>query len=255
MRKYCSRVLLFLIITLLYTNAPNEMHPAFAQIGEALDNAKIGEVIENPTPGTTQANDPMEKTNRKVFDLNDKIYFWAMKPIAKTYSAYLPEGFRVAVKNASENFVFPARFVNCMLQHKGEKADIEFKRFFINSTLGIGGMFDVARDHYGMSAPGKEDFGQTLAVWGIQPGPFLMLPVLGPSNPRDLIGYAADSTMDPLFWIPTATWVSPTVKAGKLVNSVSLKLGKYEEFKQSAIDPYVSMREGYIQHRESEIQQ
>ena len=118
------------------------VYPAFAQIGEALENPQIGEVFENAKPSTTRVNDPLEKTNREVFKLNDKIYFWAMKPAATAYSATFPEKFRTAVKNASVNFVFPARYVNCMLQHKEHQADIEMVRFVINSTLGLGGLLE-----------------------------------------------------------------------------------------------------------------
>ncbi|MGA2401863.1 MAG: VacJ family lipoprotein [Syntrophobacteraceae bacterium] len=220
--------------------------PAFAGSGE--------EVVESGEAHGTTVSDPLEPLNRSVFQANDRLYFWVLKPAATVYSASVPKGFRIAVRNAVKNFECPARFVNCTLQRKDNEANIEFMRFLINSTVGLGGMFDVAQSRFGLSSPHEEDFGQTLAYWGAGSGPFLMLPVLGPSDTRDIFGYAADHTlMDPMFWIPTAWWVDPTVKAGKILNSTSLKLGKYEEFKQSALDPYVSMREAYMQHRANEI--
>ena len=135
-------------------------------------------------------------------------------------------------------------------------AGIETKRVVINSTLGMGGMFDVAQSGFGINSPHEEDFGQTLTVWGVHSGPFLMLPVLGPSDVRDTFGYAVDHTaFDPLFWVTLPTWVSYTVKPEKIVNKVSLMPGEYEEFKNMALDPYVSMRDAYMQQRASEIQQ
>jgi phospholipid-binding lipoprotein MlaA len=201
-------------------------------------------------------NDPLEGWNRFVFKINDKIYFWALKPAAKVYAAFIPLGLRTAIDNAARNFEFPARFANCVLQKKGEMACVETERVLINSTLGLGGMFDVAQTGFGISGPHEEDFGQTLTVWGVHSGPFLMLPVLGPSDARDTFGYAVDHTaFDPLFWISYPTWVSYTVKAEKIVNKVSLMPGQYEAFKNMALDPYVSMRDAYMQRRENAIKQ
>jgi phospholipid-binding lipoprotein MlaA len=199
-----------------------------------------------------RVNDPLERMNRFVFKINDKLYFWAIKPVATVYSAFVPLGVRTAIDNAAKNFEFPARFANSILQQRGDKAGIEMERVVINSTLGVGGMFDVAQSKFGISNPDEEDFGQTLAVYGVGSGPFLMLPVLGPSDVRDTFGYAMDHTVfDPLFWISYPTWVSYTVKAEKIVNKASLKAGMYEDFKNSAIDPYVSMRDAYMQRREA----
>lgn len=201
-------------------------------------------------------NDPLEGLNRFVFNVNDKLYFWVLKPAAKVYSAYVPLGLRTAVDNAAKNFEFPARFANDILQQRVDKADVETRRVLINSTLGLGGMFDVAQSHYGISSPREEDFGQTLAVWGTGSGPFLMLPVLGPSDTRDAFGYAVDHTaFDPLFWTTIPVWVGPAVKAEKIVNRVSLRPGQYEAFKDMALDPYVSMRDAYMQRRENALKQ
>ena len=220
--------------------------PALARNGDS------GDKEESPAK---QANDPFQGVNRGVFKLNDKVYSWAIKPVATVYASVFPRRFREGVEKAAYNFSFPARFVNNVLQHNGQQADIEMKRFLINSTIGMGGFFDPAADRFGLSKPHEEDFGQTLALWGVGSGPFLMTPVLGPSDARDFFGYAVDKAMDPMEWVPMAVWVDPTVKAGNLVNSASLKLGTYEDFKASALDPYISMRDAYLQHREYEIQQ
>ena len=101
--------------------------------------------------------------------------------------------------------------------------------------------------------PPEEDFGQTLAVWGSGPGRYLVIPIIGPSNHRDLAGYIVDSFMDPIFWIPGEWWYGLALKSGKLINNASLRIGEYEDFKKGAIDPYVSMRTAYQQYRLKEI--
>lgn len=208
---------------------------------------------EEPADHAVLAYDPYERFNRDMFELNDQIYFNLLKPTSLVYSAYFPTGFRVAVKNGFYNIMFASRFINSVLQGKMGKAGTETVRFLINSTMGVGGLFDVAERNFNIQRPAGEDFGQTLAVWGLGPGPFLMVPVFGPSNPRDLFGYAVDQTMDPVFWIPADWWVGAAVSGGKIINRTSLIIGEYEDFKKSAIDPYVSMRDAYTQHRREEI--
>ena len=239
-----TRAFFILSLSCLTCLIPN--HPASALDSDPIDKE------ESPPK---QANDPFQRTNRVVFKFNDKLYSWAIKPTAIAYKSVFPQKIRESVAKAAYNLAFPARFVNNILQRKGERADIEMKRFIINSTVGLGGFLDPAADCYGLDKPHEEDFGQTLALWGVGTGPFLMAPVLGPSDARDFIGYAVDKAMDPLEWIPMAIWVDPGVKAGNLVNSASLKLGTYEDFKASAIDPYISLRDAYLQHREYATQQ
>ncbi|MCE5335556.1 MAG: VacJ family lipoprotein [Desulfobacteraceae bacterium] len=219
-----------------------------ATVFAASDDVVVAEYDETPVA----VNDPYENFNRAMFKLNDRIYFWVLKPTGIVYAAYFPPGLRGAVRNAFSNFVFPARFVNSTLQGRMDNAGTELARFLLNSTLGLAGLVDVAQIHFNL-APSDRDFGQTLAHWGAGSGPYLMIPVLGPSNPRDLIGYAADSAMDPMFWIPAEWWVSPTVKAGKIVNNASLRIGEYEDLKKSALDPYVAIRDGYTQYRNNQI--
>lgn len=206
---------------------------------------------EEPANGAT-VHDPHEGFNRAMFKFNDRLFYWVVKPVSTIYAAYFPPGFRAAIRNGFQNIVFPARFINSVLQGKSDKAGTETARFVINSVMGMGGLFDVAESHFGMK-PEDEDFGQTLAVWGAGSGNFLMLPVLGPSNPRDFIGYIVDSAMDPVIWIPAELWVSPTVRAGKFMNNASLRIDEYEDFKKSALDPYVSMRDAYLQYRDNQI--
>jgi phospholipid-binding lipoprotein MlaA len=194
-------------------------------------------------------NDPHEQFNRKVFEFNDELYFYVMKPAATLYAAYFPPFFREEVRNGFHNLVFPSRFINFLLQGKGDKAMNELVRFIINSTLGLGGLFDIAQSHFKLENH-ESDFGQTLAIWGVRSGVFLMIPVLGPSNPRDFFGFAVDSVMDPLFWFPVEWWVSFSAQTGKYVNRTSLHIGEYEDLKKASLDPYIAMRDAYIQYRE-----
>jgi len=193
-------------------------------------------------------NDPYEHSNRLVFDFNDGLYFHVFKPVAQVYSACLPADIREAIRNGFHNLVFPSRLINFVLQAKADKAVNEVVRFVINSTMGMAGLFDFAQARFGLQNR-ESDFGQTLALWGVGSGPFLIIPVLGPSNPRDFFGFAVDSAMDPLFWAPADWWVSLSAETGKYLNSTSLQIGQYEELKKASLDPYIAMRDAYIQYR------
>jgi phospholipid-binding lipoprotein MlaA len=195
-----------------------------------------------------KVNDPYEHSNRRVFDFNDGLYFHVLKPVARVYSACLPNDVREAIRNGFHNMVFPSRFINFVLQAKGDKAVNEVIRFVINSTMGMAGLLDFAQARFGLQNH-ESDFGQTLALWGIGSGPFLIIPVLGPSNPRDLFGFAADSVMDPLFWAPWDWYVGIVIETEKYVNRTSLQIGQYEELKKASLDPYIAMRDAYIQYR------
>ncbi|MGO9022074.1 MAG: VacJ family lipoprotein [Syntrophobacteraceae bacterium] len=195
-----------------------------------------------------KVNDPYEHFNRDVFDFNDHLYFYVLKPLAKFYSAYLPTDFRESIRNGFHNLVFPSRFINFVLQGKGDYAANEVARFLINSTLGLAGLFDFAQTQFRLENH-ESDFGQTLARWGVGSGPFLIIPGLGPSNPRDFFGFGVDSVMDPLFWLPAAWYVSFSAESGKFINRTSLEIGRYEELKKASLDPYIAMRDAYIQYR------
>jgi phospholipid-binding lipoprotein MlaA len=202
------------------------------------------------TPNDVKVNDPYEHSNRVVFDFNDKLYFQVLKPVDKVYSVF-PLDFREAVSHGFHNVIFPGRFINFVLQGKPDKAANETARFLINTILGGAGLFEIAQ-RFGY-VNHEADFGQTLALWGVGSGDFLMIPLLGPSDTRDLIGYAADSAMDPLVWLPTAWWVTFSTHTGKFVNYTSLHGGEYEEMKKAALDPYVATRDAYMQYREHMI--
>ncbi len=198
--------------------------------------------------------DPWEPFNRAMYHFNDKLYFWVIKPVAQGYAKVLPEGVRISIRNVFVNIAFPVRFVNCVLQLDLPCAAVETGRFVINSVWGLGGLFDLASDEAINLPKQRRDLGQTLGVHGIGPGFFINWPVLGPSSPRDTIGLAGDILMDPLAWVPP--WYAATsITAGYKLNETSLGIGDYEALKEAAIDPYVAIRDAYVQYRYHKIKQ
>jgi len=211
---------------------------------------------EEPEPFSTErqvVSDPLESMNRTFFKFNDKLYFWFLKPVAQVYGKVLPQGFRVDLRNAYHNILMPVRLVNTTLQGKFKGAGIELLRFGINSTIGVVGMIDVAAKDFNLDSQ-DEDFGQTMGFYGMKPIVYVVWPFLGPSSLRDTIGLGADTFLSPITYISPDIFTSAGIKAGTMVNSTSLRIGEYEDFKKSALDPYVSMRDIYLQNRASEIQ-
>lgn len=198
--------------------------------------------------------DPMEEFNRLMFDINDTLYFVVLKPVTDGYVWIVPKDVRTGVGNFFQNLGTPARFVNCHLQGNVEKADIELSRFLINTTYGIAGIWDPALEEHGLEAPSPEDLGQTLAVWGYEDGCYLVLPLLGPSTLRDGVGQVGDIFMNPLFYVNPreAAYIAGGTK---YINISSLHQGEYENFKEDSVDPYVAMRDIYLQYRKKKIEE
>ncbi len=192
--------------------------------------------------------DPFIELNKGIYHFNDRLYFWLLKPVARGYGFVIPKELRLAVRNMFYNVRFPVRFINCLLQGKGRKAGAEFGQFFINSTAGFVGMQNVAAN-YPQLQPSAEDLGQTFGVWGFDSGAYLMLPFFGPSSLRDGLGRLGDTFLDPIWWYFDDIWVSLGIRAGETVNDTSLRIGEYEALKQAAIDPYVMIRDAYVQNR------
>jgi phospholipid-binding lipoprotein MlaA len=226
---------------------------AYAQV-ENFDALKAGPEQD----GSDRMSDPLEPVNRFFFAVNDRLYFWVLKPVAIVYKTIIPEPLRIGVDNAFYNFRFPIRFVNNVLQGKFEGAGSEVLSFVINSTLGVGGFFEPAQKEFHLKRY-REDFGQTLGFYGMRPVIFICWPVLGPSNLRDSIGRVGDYFTHPLFWLTeydVLEWYeSVGIVAGDELNYTSLHLGEYEDFKRSALDPYVAMRSAHYQYRENLIRQ
>jgi len=199
-------------------------------------------------------NDPMEPTNRFIFKFNEGVDAIVIKPVTALYRALLPELVRTSVHNFLSNLKTPVVLVNDILQGEPERAGDTVVRFVINTTVGIGGIRDQASD-WGFE-PHKEDFGQTLAVWGADEGPYLMLPLLGPSNPRDAIGKVADNLIDPInLWANNddREWVPITRTGLSGIDTRDRLWDVLEDLEKSSIDYYAAIRSLYRQRRNEEI--
>jgi phospholipid-binding lipoprotein MlaA len=196
--------------------------------------------------------DPIEPFNRGMFWFNDKLYFWLMKPIARGYRWITPEPFRVAVGNIFTNLATPIRVVNAGLQGKFGDAGNELVRFGTNSTIGILGMFDPSKEHFGIALK-NEDTGQTMGHYGIGPGPYLVIPFIGPSSARDGIGLVADSYMDLTYhiWEHSDYWYAI---AYRQLNKLALDKDTYEGIKKDALDPYLFVRDAWAQYRQNLVE-
>lgn len=200
-------------------------------------------------------NDPIEPFNRAMFAVNGAIDTVALRPAAVVYRNVVPPPLRTGIRNALGNLRAPTVLLNDVLQGQGERATRTAVRFLINSTLGIGGLIDVAEWQFGL--PGhNEDFGQTLAVWGIGEGPYLFLPVLGPSNPRDLVGTAVDAVASPWFWLGQGEVVEAlrwTRFGLTILDAREAALDTLDEIARTSLDPYATILSGYRQRRIADI--
>jgi phospholipid-binding lipoprotein MlaA len=192
--------------------------------------------------------DPLEPFNRAMHQFNDKLYFWALKPVAQGYKKVVPEPARIGVRNFFSNLGFPNRFLSCLLQTDFSGATTEFGRFTINTIWGIGGLLDPSANKELDLQKQDTDMGQTLGVYGVGQGFYIVWPILGPSSPRDSIDIVGDYFLYPVSYI--YPWYAGIgVRAYEMVNSTSLRIGDYESLKDAAIDPYVAFRDAYIQYR------
>lgn len=196
-------------------------------------------------------HDPLEPVNRGIFRFNDVLDDAVIKPVARGYRDIVPEQGREMISNATSNLSSPVTFANNALQGDIGGALATFWRFVINSTVGIGGVFDVAKQ-VGLEAKGREDFGQTLGTYGAENGgSYIVLPILGPSNARDAVGLVVDTLTNPFNYLgmwPVTGW--HTVDA---INKREELLDVTDEIDRTSLDPYATTRSAYIQHRNGEI--
>jgi phospholipid-binding lipoprotein MlaA len=226
--------------------------PSEAKKSTAVEESALEQETEYKEAEENGISDPLEPWNRAMFTFNDKFYFWVAKPLARGYSAIVPEWGRVRVKNIFQNITMPVRFVNNLLQLKIRGAGTELLRFVFNTTAGVGGMFDVAKN-IDLKVP-EEDLGQTLGVYGIGNGFYIIWPVLGLSSLRDSVGTVGDFFLDPVSYItPTESQIG--VRTFDYTNETSLHIGDYEDMKESAVDPYISFRSAYIEYRKNKIKE
>ncbi len=211
--------------------------------GDDLEVAMAGEVF-----------DPLISYNRAMFVFNDKFFLWVWNPAAKGYNFVVPEVARVAVDRVFKNAATPVRFANDLLQLKFKTAGTELGRMLVNTTIGIGGLFDPAESFFGWRAPPPEDFGQTLGSYGVGTGFPVVVPFLGMKNLRDGLGIIPDTFLHPVPYYVT-TPVSLSLAAGDKFNFTSLHIGEYESLKRDAFDPYTFFRDAYRQNRQKKIEE
>lgn len=196
----------------------------------------------------TDPRDPLEPINRGIYKFNDAVDKAVLKPVAQGYKAVLPQPVRTGVTNFFSNIEDVLIALNNLLQFKFHAAASDVARVAFNTTFGIAGIFDVATS-FGLEKH-DEDFGQTLGYWGIGDGPFLMLPLLGPSNLRDTVGLVAYYQLDPVLnldHVPTRN----TLSVLRFVNRRAQLLDAEKVLDEAALDPYTFLRDAYIQHRRS----
>ena len=207
-----------------------------------------------PNAEALAANDPYEVTNRDTLRLNGKIDKYFVIPTVGAYFFLVPEGGRKAVHNFLQTIDLPTVFVNDVLQGETRRAGQTLARFTINTTLGLGGLFDPATRNFHIPAHG-EDFGQTLAVWGVGEGPYLVLPFLGPQPPRDAAGQVVDLLIDPTNQIPFKQhiWWDAGRYYFKLLDLRGQTYSTIQGVQRSSVDYYASLRSLYRQLRNNEI--
>lgn len=233
--------------------------PVFAVIVLGLQGCATRPPADDPdaVADYEQTNDPLEPTNRVFYAVNNGLDTVILKPAALAYRYVVPGAVRDGVHHVLSNIGSPVQLANDMLAGKPRRAGDTTMRFLINTTAGVFGIFDVAT---GWGYPDHDaDFGMTLASWGVPEGPFLFLPVLGPTDPRDAAGFGADIALDPFTWIGTGPnhpgWTAFTWSRFGLnaVDSRERVLDPLDQIKKTALDPYATFRSLYRQHRHAQI--
>ncbi len=221
-------------------------------VNDDYDDEEDLDYEDEPAEEKVTIADPIEPFNRAMHQFNDKLYFWVLKPVARGYKVVVPEPARISVKNFFFNLRYPARLVSCLLQADFEGAAMETGRFAINTVWGIGGLMDPAAGREMNLQKQDTDLGHTLGVYGVGHGFYIVWPFYGPSSPRDSVTIIGDQFLyPPPYFYPW--YVSLGVWSYEKVNSVSLRIGDYESLIGAAIDPYVAIRNGYIQYRLKEV--
>ena len=228
---------------------------ASAQISDAGDPETFAKELRGaePDPVTSAGSDPWEGFNRKMFAFNDAVDTAVFVPAAKAYRATTHKKQRKGIRNFLANARTPVIFINDMLQGEFKRAGETAGRFVVNTSIGFGGMGDPA-ERIGIPQH-SEDFGQTLAVWGVSSGPYVVLPFFGPSSVRDGLGAGVDTTLDPVFWLNTsAARYTGYSRAGVTMVSVREPLIEpLADIKENSLDYYASLRSFYMQARKREI--
>jgi phospholipid-binding lipoprotein MlaA len=230
-------------------NQGSEVIELAQNLGE--ERARAETKDEGVSDETVGEWDPWEPFNEKTFGFNRQVDRFLLKPVAKGYNAVLPGPIRQGIANMFDNLDVTRRLVNNVLQLKFEGAGQELARFAINSTVGVAGLFDVA-GHLFDIAKSDRDTGQTLGVYGIGHGPYLVLPLLPPLTVRDFFGFVADEAMYPLsYFIPTGAVIGMT--ATETISDRAATIDRFEGVEETVVDLYGSVRNAYFQRRAADL--
>lgn len=219
-------------------SGPTELPPNFPQIVEER---------------FVEEYDPWEPFNEEMFSVNRKLDRFALKPMARVWDTFLPDQVERSLDNAFQNLGMPRRLVNSVLQLKLAGAGREVARFVLNTTIGIAGLFDVAKG-LGIEKS-DEDTGQTLGVYGVGPGPYLVLPFLPPLTVRDGIGFAVDAALDPFNYVIFPVGALTGIGVGDRINDRALNLEFFETIEEASLDLYSAVRNAYLQRRQKAIEE
>ena len=230
------------------------MKPALP--GAALLAVALAACASTPAAGANDIADPYEGFNRKMFAFNNGLDKYALDPAATAYKTVTPEFARDRVTDFLRNLRGPVIFANDVLQGEPDRAGTTFARFGINTTIGLLGLWDAAT-HMGLDRH-NEDFGQTLAVWGVESGPYLVLPVLGPTTPRDLTGFGVDRAIDPLTWVQLDNDddTDLAIRAGLgVVGALNTRVRLEDQINtlNAQPEPYIALRRIYSSSRQAQI--
>ncbi len=198
---------------------------------------------------STERPDPYQGVNRRFFAFNEKLDEYALEPAAEGWSFITPEDFRIALGKFFQNLKFPVRFLTNLGQGEVKRSGSELARFITNTTVGLLGFFDPAT-RFGLEKY-PEDFGQMFGRWGVPSGPYWVIPLVGPSNPRDSVGYVFDSVLNPLAFAGPVVAAAGTVTS--TVNGRALAEAQVDLARKAALDLYVFVRDAYIHRRIAQI--
>ncbi len=210
-----------------------------------------------------QVYDPLEGFNRRVFIFNDWTYTHVLTPVVTGYEFVVRPPVNQAIGNFYDNIRYPIRLVNALLQGKFSRADLETRQFVVNTLGGLGGFIRQSETIPSLARLPNEDFGQTLGVWGVAHGPYLVLPLFGGASLRDLGGRAADTVVSPLGWdhidLANREWVEAldwerqtAITVTDTMSTLPGVLDLYSQMKKSAVDPYLSVRDATRRYRDAE---
>ena len=230
---------------------PNSIETAQGTMRSSQD-IEYYEDMEDPFAGSEEdipvLTDPLEGYNRWMFGINETVYDAVLEPVARGYKDTVHEQLRVGIKNIFSNAMAPVKLVSSLLQLEFKKSGQVLARTLINTTLGFGGMADVAGEEYGIEDV-NEDFDQALGYYGVPTGPYVVLPFFGPSTARNIIGRTADALMSPGAVVGASIGTNIIVNAEDNVNAASFIVDDKKQLEDSALDEYESIRDFYHQYR------